>query len=68
MNGNFFNIMGAFHLTKTSGLDSQQLIVANGKALSKIFKKEDNLTWYPKICDNSFLKLFFSFNFAPLID
>ena len=56
--------MGAFHLTKTSGLNSQQLKVMNGKALSKIFEKEDNLTWYPKICDNFFLKLFFS-PFAP---
>ena len=64
MNGNFCNIMGAFHLTKTSGLNSQQLKVMNGKALSKIFEKEDNLTWYPKICDNFFLKLFFS-PFAP---
>ena len=56
--------MRAFHLTKTSGLNSQQLIVTNGKVLSKIFEKDDNLMWYPKICDNFFLKLFFS-PFAP---
>ena len=68
MKGNFFNIMGAFHSTKTSGLKFWQLPVANGRAFSKISKKEDNHMWYPEIFKNFFLKLFFSFNFAPIID
>ena len=57
-NGNFFNIMDTFHSTETFGLNFQRLTVA----------KEDNLMRYPKVFKNFFLKLFFSFNFAPIID
>ena len=34
VNGNFLNIMGAFHSTESFGLNFQQLPVANGKALN----------------------------------
>ena len=61
-------IMDTFHSTETFGLNFQGLPVANGRAFSKISKKEDNLMRYPKIFKNFFLKLFFSFNFAPIID
>ena len=38
--------LGAFLLTKTSGLNFRQVAVANGTAFSKISKKEDNLARY----------------------
>ena len=68
VNGNFFNITDTFHSTETFGLNFQRLPVANGRDFSKISKIEDNLMRYPKIFKNFFLKLFFSFNFAPIID
>ena len=56
--------MGAFHSTKTSGLNFRQFPVANGTAFSKISKTEDNLARYIQIFENSFPEVFFPFNFA----
>ena len=42
-------IMGAFHSTKTSGLNFGQFPVANGTAFSK---KEDNLALCTQILEN----------------
>ena len=42
-------VWGAFHSTKTSGLNFRQFLVANRAALSKISIKEDNLAWYIQI-------------------
>ena len=38
--------LGAFHSTKTSGLNFQQLPLANGTAFSKTSRREDNLVRY----------------------
>ena len=57
--------MGAFHSTKTSGLNFRQLPVANGTALSKISEKDDNLARYTQIFENFFLEVVLPFNFAP---
>ena len=62
---------GAFHSTKTSGLNFQQLPVANGAAFSKISKKEINLARHTirgigLLYEVSFFpEVFFPFNFAP---
>ena len=53
-----------FHSTKTFGLDFRQLSVANGTALGKISKKEENLSRYTQIFGN-FPEVFFPFNFVP---
>ena len=60
--------MGAFHSTQKSALNLRQLTVAKRTALSKIFKKKDNLASVPKfwkIISRKFI--FFPFNFAPEI-
>ena len=62
---------GAFDSTKTSGLNFQQLPVANGTAFSKISKKEENLASYTirgigLLYEVYFFpKVFFPFNIAP---
>ena len=55
-----------FHSTKTFGLNYRQLSVANGTALGKISKKEENLSRYTQIFGN-FPEVFFTFNFVPWI-
>ena len=46
--------MGAFHSTKTSGLNFRQFPVANGTAFSKISNTEHNLVRNTQIFENSF--------------
>ena len=55
-----------FHSTKTFGLNYRQLSLANGTALGKISKKEENLSRYTQILGN-FPEVFFPFNFVPWI-
>ena len=51
--------MGAFHSTQKSALNLRQLTVAKRVALSKIFKKKDNLASVPKFLKIISRKFFF---------
>ena len=57
--------LGAFHSTKTSGLNFRQLpAVANETAFSKISRNENNLARYTKIFEKkNFPEVFFPCNF-----
>ena len=54
----------AFHSTRMSGLNFQQLPGANGTAFSKISKTGQPHEVYPNF-RNFFPKVFYPFNFAP---
>ena len=58
-------VQGAFHSTKTSGLNFRQLLVANRTAFSKFSKKEDNLARYTQIFENFSRKFSFRSTLFP---
>ena len=57
--------MGAFHSTKTSGLNFRQLPVAKGTAFSKIPQNEGNLARYTQIFEKIFPDFFFHSALLP---